>query len=404
MFNKDNEYGRADGRLVRPPERLRLGRRRAGPRAAPDEALAKPRGGDLQPRISAKALAFLIVAALAIGLWASHTALSAGLARWEARATVARYNTTPVFDGQLHVVWCGGVAPATDPYRAQNCVAIMGGGNFVLIDAGDGAALRAEKLGLPLGDLNAILFTDLDSSHIGDLGQIAEASWRDGRVGPLAAYGPEGTSQIVSGFDQAYALSVKFRAARANEVNLPGDNALPVGHDVGTPASAALVPVYHANGLVISAFSEPDPPARAAFGYRVLYHDHVVVISGDGRPGPELVRAAERADLLIAPAWFQPTMNRMIGGYEQAYGADAQPGGRDLARNLRALESAGGSVADVSAEAAQARVGALALTTLGAPVNDAWTGWMMRWWIRRAAGEVYSGPVSVARPGLRYAF
>ena len=43
-------------------------------------------------------------------------------------------------DGNLHVILCGTGNPNADPDRRQSCTAILAGGEFVLVDAGAGAA------------------------------------------------------------------------------------------------------------------------------------------------------------------------------------------------------------------------------------------------------------------------
>ena len=42
---------------------------------------------------------------------------------------------------------------------------------------------------------------------------------------------------------------------------------------------------------------------KEAYGYRFDTPDRVIVISGDGRPSPELVKARQRCDILIHEAY-----------------------------------------------------------------------------------------------------
>lgn len=341
-----------------------------------------------------------VVLALVVAAGGWHEAVLDSILRSSVRHAVDRYDTTPLYDGNLHVIFCGTGSVYPDATRAQGSIAVLAGGTLAIFDTGDGSARRAALLGLPLGDLNVVFFTNLHSDHIGDLGQFAEASWRQGRVTPLQVYGPAGTSQVVAGFDQAYGLSVKFRAAHANEVNLPADNALPAGHDVKVMASA-LVPVWQAHGLRISAFLEDHPPVQPAFGYRVEYRGRVVVIAGDTRPNANLARQARNADVLIASAYQASAIARLAHAYDEDFGSNARPGSRDLGRSLRSLEDYDSSVAEVGEEAAQAGAGMLVLTRLEPDPGSGFTGWLLRSWYLHPARSAFHGRLLLAQDGTR---
>ena len=74
-------------------------------------------------------------------------------------------------DGQLHIVLCGTGSPLRDANRAAACVAIIAGGEFVLVDTGPGSWRKAVANNLPAQSLSAILLTHFHSDHIGDLGK-----------------------------------------------------------------------------------------------------------------------------------------------------------------------------------------------------------------------------------------
>ena len=79
-------------------------------------------------------------------------------------------------DGQLHVFLCGTGSPLPDAQRASACVAVIAGGEFLLIDAGPGSWRQAAIGNLPAQSLSAILITHFHSDHIGDLGAHRWAS------------------------------------------------------------------------------------------------------------------------------------------------------------------------------------------------------------------------------------
>jgi len=57
--------------------------------------------------------------------------------------------------------------------------------------------------------------------------------------------------------------------------------------------------VHEANGVKVSAFVVDHGPVKPAFGYRVDYQGHSVVISGDTKPSESLVKYSRNVDVLI---------------------------------------------------------------------------------------------------------
>ena len=57
--------------------------------------------------------------------------------------------------------------------------------------------------------------------------------------------------------------------------------------------------VYESNGVKVTAFLVDHGPVKPAFGYRLDYQGHSVVMSGDTRPSDNLVRFSQGVDLLI---------------------------------------------------------------------------------------------------------
>ena len=57
--------------------------------------------------------------------------------------------------------------------------------------------------------------------------------------------------------------------------------------------------VHEANGVKVTAFLVDHGPVKPAFGYRVDYQGHSVVLSGDTKPSENLIKFAGGVDLLI---------------------------------------------------------------------------------------------------------
>lgn len=57
--------------------------------------------------------------------------------------------------------------------------------------------------------------------------------------------------------------------------------------------------VYQANGVTVTAFLVDHGPVKPAFGYRVDYQGHSVVMSGDTKPSENLIKYSQGVDVLI---------------------------------------------------------------------------------------------------------
>src|SRR5205085_891404 len=67
--------------------------------------------------------------------------------------------------------------------------------------------------------------------------------------------------------------------------------------------------VYDDGYVKVTAFAVDHRPVEPAFGYRFDARGRSIVISGDTRPTPNLVRYAKGADILVMeaylPEWFE---------------------------------------------------------------------------------------------------
>jgi ribonuclease Z len=66
-----------------------------------------------------------------------------------------------------------------------------------------------------------------------------------------------------------------------------------VSHDISQGT------VYERNGVKVTAFLVDHGPVKPAFGYRVDYAGHSVVLSGDTRPSDNLVRFSQGTDVVL---------------------------------------------------------------------------------------------------------
>ena len=209
----------------------------------------------------------------------------------------------------LDIVFCGTASPMGNTERAQQCIAILAGDKFFIIDSGARSTAKATEAALPLGRLDGVLLTHFHSDHISSLGELHLASWVQGRAQKLPLYGGAGIEQIVDGFNMAYGQDYVYRTAHHGEAIMPSSAAGFVARQFEVPEIGANI-IYQSGDLSIAAFKVLHDPVRPAVGYRIDYKDRAVVISGDTAKSEAVVFAADDADVLIHEV-LQPELVRM---------------------------------------------------------------------------------------------
>jgi ribonuclease Z len=188
---------------------------------------------------------------------------------------------------------------------------VEAGGQKFLFDAGRGALQRLTQLKVRWQDMDGLFFTHLHSDHVVGFPDLWLTGWLvgSGRDRPLHVWGPRGTRQMMAHLEQAYEVDIRIR--------LYDDRASPDGivllaKDIGEGV------VYDKDGVKITAFEVDHRPLKPAFGYRVDYSGHAVVLSGDTRVSENLVRHAQGVDLLIHEVVALETVQRAAARPERA--------------------------------------------------------------------------------------
>jgi ribonuclease Z len=292
----------------------------------------------------------------------------------------------------LHVVLCGTGSPLPDAQRAGACTAVIAGGELVLVDVGPGSAEAADLANLPTGALSAVLLTHFHSDHIGDLGEAMTQSWIAGRSRMLDVYGPPGTSQIVNGFNQAYAADAQYRTAHHGEEFMPAAAATALAHDVPLDDAAdAEAAVFERNGLRVTMFRVHHDPVTPAVGYRFDYRGRSVVVSGDTAKSANLLAHAKGADILIHEG-LQPDMIGRAAAVADRIGKHRIA---KMARDTLTYHTAPVEAAEIARDAG---VGMLVFTHLvPGPSN-----FLARRMFLAGVADVYPGPVVLGEDGMRF--
>ena len=206
----------------------------------------------------------------------------------------------------LKVILLGtGVGPPVNLHQFGAGTLIEAAGLRLLFDCGRGATLRLTQVGVPLGSISRLFLTHLHSDHVIQIPDLLLTGWvGGGRRIPLEVWGPEGTRDMMDHIQQAFAFDIHMR--RDVDEKAPGDGIKVVSHDIKQGI------VFDQQGVKVTAFLVDHSPVTPAFGYRVDYRGHSVVLSGDTRVSENLIRFAQGVDVLVhevldadtVRAWF----------------------------------------------------------------------------------------------------
>jgi len=292
-------------------------------------------------------------------------------------------------DGRLNVVLCGTGSPIATADRAAACTAVLAGGHFFLVDVGPAAVRNLGVWRLPLDRLDGVLLTHFHSDHVGDLGEAVTQSWIGGRHDALPVYGPPGVDRVVAGFQEAYALDRSYRVAHHGAEAMPPGSGVLAARTVTLPGPDEVAVVFEGDGLRVTAFRVDHTPIEPAYGYRFDYAGRSVVVSGDTKPLPNLVRQAKGASVLILEALAGHMIERVSKGAAAA-------GNARLAKLSGDILDYHTTPAQAVEMARDAGVEALVMTHLvPAPRNR-----MMEWMFLRGTDGIWDGEVILAKDGM----
>jgi ribonuclease Z len=168
---------------------------------------------------------------------------------------------------------------------------VQAGGKALLFDAGRGCLQRLRQLKLEYDTLDAIFFTHLHSDHIVGLPDSwLTGSVISGREIPLDVFGPEGTKNMTDYLAKGYGYDIKIRTQ--------GDKTTAEGFRLMTTDIKEGI-VNEKAGVKVTAFLVDHFQVAPAFGYKITYGGHSVVLSGDTRYSENLIKFAKGTDLLV---------------------------------------------------------------------------------------------------------
>ncbi len=262
--------------------------------------------------------------------------------------------------------------PRPFPGRGAPAQAIVYDGQIYVVDCGNGVARQMVLAGLRLADLRAVFLSHHHADHMLDIGALPFLAWTDGRSEPVDVVGPPPLRTVLDHF--LAMVNVDLTARQQTTGRRPFADLLRVSEVVSSSR------VWAADGLQVRCCLVDHPPVRPSLAYRFECSGRSIVISGDTRYSPALVRLARGADVLVHEAYY----GAAVEGHELRL-ANAP----SLAEHIVACHT---EVQDVGRVAREAEVGLLVLSHLvpadPAVADEAWLA---------SARSSFAGPVVLGR-------
>ncbi len=198
--------------------------------------------------------------------------------------------------GDFRVVLLGTGTPNPRADRFGPSILVEVGSERLVFDCGRSCTTRLWQLHIPLGTVK-LFITHLHSDHTVGIPDL----WLTGllpnpygaRTGPFRVWGPAGTAAMMANLEKAYEADIRIRRTALNAAIDAKDFTEGV--------------VYQASGVQVTAFKVNHDDIDA-YGFRIDYRGHAVVLSGDTRPSENLVAHARGADVVVHEVgMFAPT-------------------------------------------------------------------------------------------------
>jgi len=194
----------------------------------------------------------------------------------------------------MRVTLLGTGTPILNVNRFGMSTLVEANGHKLLFDAGRGAAIRLHQRQVPLRDITAIFITHMHSDHLTslpDLYATAPLPTDDGRrTTPLALWGPPGIKKVATGIETMFSEN--------NRIRLLGGEVKKTALKIRATQIKPGV-IFDKDGITVTAFLVNHGHVEPAYGYRIDYAGHSVVLSGDTSYIPALVAKARTVDLLV---------------------------------------------------------------------------------------------------------
>lgn len=195
------------------------------------------------------------------------------------------------------VVMLGTGSPVADPKRNGPSLAIISNGTANMVDAGVNCVRQADAAyqdgikALQPVKITNLFITHLHTDHTLGYPDLILTPWDMGRTAPLNVFGPSGTKAMTANLLKAWTVDISVRTS-----GLEGTSSKGYKPNVREIKAGQI---YKDKNLTVSAFKVLHGSFPNSFGFKFKAKDRTIVVSGDTRPCPELIRQARGADILV---------------------------------------------------------------------------------------------------------
>tara|TARA_B100000575_G_scaffold267045_1_gene244813 strand:+ start:1661 stop:2707 length:1047 start_codon:yes stop_codon:yes gene_type:complete len=221
------------------------------------------------------------------------------------------------YDDDLKLVICGSRSPLPSSGRAETCVLVQAGNDIYLFDIGNGGATNLSDYRVPWQKLKSVFISHFHSDHFSDLNDIHLQTWIGGqRKEKLKVYGPEGIDIITRGFELANSFDYSYRTEHH-------------GNDIAPLIYAGFNPIVFkdyeeiktpTNDFKVIPFSVNHSPIDLAYGFKIIYKDRSIVISGDTIINDNLKKYSQDVDVLVHDVMSPHLLNMLSDNVDNEVG------------------------------------------------------------------------------------
>jgi ribonuclease BN (tRNA processing enzyme) len=194
--------------------------------------------------------------------------------------------------------------PRPSPTRAAPSQVIIVNGAAYVVDCGNGVARQMVLAGVPLSSIRSVFITHQHSDHMADYGNLLWLGWEQGLLTKVSTYGPPPLAKMTRLFLEMNEADIKGRIAEEGRPPFAGQI---VPHEITRDGV-----ILQDENVKVTAALVDHGETKPAFAYRFDCPDRSIVISGDTRPSPNLVRLAQGADVLVHEVLYAPALEGLL--------------------------------------------------------------------------------------------
>ena len=190
--------------------------------------------------------------------------------------------------------------PTPRATKSQPANLLHYGDQYILVDAGDGAAEQLAKTGVRLAAVRTVFISHLHFDHTSGLFAILGLRYQLSNP-PITVYGPLGTKKLVDGLVAAMQPFVDLGSGQMRGGRmLPADYVKVVEIPDGGTVQVSVAKVTAVRNSHYSFPKESPNYIYPSFSYRFDMPDRSIVYTGDTGPSVAVEKLAYHADLLVS--------------------------------------------------------------------------------------------------------